>query len=162
MFRICIKFVRYVQTDHLVSGIPEHLFHGGRRHDQTPVGIGPVIHIGQVVEQLPVFLLALPQRHLVTLVFIRQVFHDALIFDPGQQFRFRKGFGQVVVGAGIQSGHQIFDPVFGCQHHNAKGIRRICCPEALTHFISGHLGHHDIQQNKIELPSGFRHLIDGG
>ncbi|MNY34903.1 hypothetical protein D3C86_1692770 [compost metagenome] len=68
---------------------------------------------------------------------------------PRQNQRRSDGFGDVVGGAELQA----MDLIFGSGHGRQKDDRNITgarvALEPLCHFMAGHSGHHDVEQDQV-------------
>ena len=79
--------------------------------------------------------------------------------DSGEQLAHGKGLGQVIIGAGIQTGDAVVDFGLGRKKKNRSGI------SALTDLCNGsqtvHNRHHDIQKDGIVgIGPGFFHSFE--
>ena len=71
--------------------------------------------------------------------------------EPGQQLLRGKGFGQVVVGPGVQAPHLILHLTFGGEHQHRDGVSLLT--QAAQHLHPIHLGHHDVQDQGVVVPA---------
>ena len=67
--------------------------------------------------------------------------------DTGQQLPDVEGFGQIVVGTGIQARHPVLDARAGGQHQNGHGT--VAGAEGLGHLTSIQLRQHHVQDQQI-------------
>jgi hypothetical protein len=83
----------------------------------------------------------------------RQWFVQQLGLDARDQFQAVDGFGQVVIGPGLESGHH-FPALFSRgQHEHGQFIGGAGFPDMVQHLITRHAGHHDVKQDQVNIVS---------
>jgi hypothetical protein len=67
----------------------------------------------------------------------------------GQQFLGAEWLDQVIVRAGIQTGHAVFHLAFGGEHEHRHGIGQPA--QFRADFVAVELRHHDVEQDQVRL-----------
>ena len=70
-------------------------------------------------------------------------------FDAGLKFLEIEGFGQVVVGAGVEATDLVLRSAKGRQHQNRNSCGAVIAPQALTQGQTVDLREHQVEQDQI-------------
>ncbi len=77
--------------------------------------------------------------------------HEALGgTHPRGQLRGIVGLGQVLVGAGVEAGHDVFGGRLGGEHEHERVALTLLRADGATHVDARHAGHHPVQDGRVE------------
>jgi hypothetical protein len=75
-------------------------------------------------------------------------------FDAGEEFEFVDGFGEEVIGAGLDAAFDVAELVEGGDHEDGDVAGFGGGFEAAADFEAGHAGHHDVEEDEVGVGLG--------
>jgi hypothetical protein len=72
--------------------------------------------------------------------------------DAGDEFRWREGLGDVVVGAGFEATHLLFLFGEGGEHDHGNVAQRFVAAQAAQQVDAALVGQHPVQQDEVGAP----------